>query len=171
MRGQGINAGSLCRVEGITPADAGTSRNALIYHSIKTDHPRGCGDKPDWRHNIFQDNGSPPRMRGQGNFPLKSVREFGITPADAGTRAPSLWRPHGAEDHPRGCGDKAYNDGWIGSKWGSPPRMRGQVPFPKYSSHSPGITPADAGTSARICSSIRSPTDHPRGCGDKFFRG
>ena len=64
-------------------------------------------------------------MRGQGNFPLKSVREFGITPADAGTRAPSLWRPHGAEDHPRGCGDKAYNDGWIGSKWLGEIRLSG----------------------------------------------
>ena len=147
MRGQVINAGSLCRVEGITPADAGTSRNALIYHSIKTDHPRGCGDKPDWRHNIFQDNGSPPRMRGQGNFPLKSVREFGITPADAGTSLLSFFHSCYSWDHPRGCGDKLSTRSLSAFPEGSPPRMRGQGWDGCVGFHSAGITPADAGTS------------------------
>ncbi len=45
--------------------------------------------------------------------------------------------------------------------------MRGQASAYKSCTATAGITPADAGTSARICSSVRSPTDHPRGCGDK----
>ena len=32
-----------------------------------------------------------------------------------------------------------------------------------------GITPADAGTSCSTTLGICTMTDHPRGCGDKFF--
>ena len=126
MRGQveyDLRFNAACR---ITPADAGTSAHDPQPLRLWSDHPRGCGDKLENCKGKEDCYGSPPRMRGQAEASPACVVWGGITPADAGTRAPSLWRPHGAEDHPRGCGDKAYNDGWIGSKWGSPPRMRGQ---------------------------------------------
>ena len=168
MRGQVINAGSLCRVEGITPADAGTSRNALIYHSIKTDHPRGCGDKPDWRHNIFQDNGSPPRMRGQVWIRGSGCTVRRITPADAGTSWQVLRLQPLPPDHPRGCGDKCDWMAFFISSCGSPPRMRGQDTWVSMDCHTPRITPADAGTRALMREGLNEMKDHPRGCGDKL---
>ena len=152
----------------ITPADAGTSlKNFRILVSLE-DHPRGCGDKEILllRHLLLR--GSPPRMRGQ------ELRHFGdlmgqrITPADAGTRSARFLYSFVLMDHPRGCGDKAYNDGWIGSKWGSPPRMRGQDTWVSMDCHTPRITPADAGTRALMREGLNEMKDHPRGCGDKL---
>ena len=72
-----------------------------------------------------------------------------ITPADAGTsdipRLPYLC----ATDHPRGCGDKQYLACVCLMGWGSPPRMRGQVPELYLCFPAAGITPADAGTRIR----------------------
>ena len=52
---------------------------------------------------------------------------------------------------------------------GSPPRMRGQGDLESCIIHTPGITPADAGTRRRGDPMERSNGDHPRGCGDKLI--
>ena len=107
-------------------------------------------------------------MRGQ------ELRHFGdlmgqrITPADEGKSVIDFVGLQKFRDHPRGCGDKAYNDGWIGSKWGSPPRMRGQDTWVSMDCHTPRITPADAGTRALMREGLNEMKDHPRGCGDKL---
>ena len=107
-------------------------------------------------------------MRGQEPPRFGDLMGQRITPADAGTRSARFLYSFVLMDHPRGCGDKAYNDGWIGSKWGSPPRMRGQDTWVSMDCHTPRITPADAGTRALMREGLNEMKDHPRGCGDKL---
>lgn len=52
----------------------------------KQDHPLECGDKPTENEVQAVNEGSPPRMRGQGCQHIPAGHGFGITPADAGTR-------------------------------------------------------------------------------------
>ncbi len=121
-------------------------------------------------------------MRGQVIIRFDSCLRVRITPADAGTRMKARPRitpadagtsPHGvlelvkAQDHPRGCGDKATSPGCITVTSGSPPRMRGQENLAGFKTANRWITPADAGTRSAFKEVAGLSSDHPRGCGDK----
>ena len=69
---------------GITPADAGKTRNAGIESRKIKDHPRGCGENNKMFTFSAQEIGSPPRMRGKPELNEKTIDEIRITPADAG---------------------------------------------------------------------------------------
>ena len=127
MRGQAKQPRLACSLTRITPADAGTSGGLECVRWCHADHPRGCGDKwSHWFHGL-NTTGSPPRMRGQAAAGRKRQYIPGITPADAGTRDSNQWTRRSAEDHPRGCGDKAMHTRRKPMATGSPPRMRGQA--------------------------------------------
>ena len=131
------------------------------------DHPRGCGDKTTCALKKEQTKGSPPRMRGQGDYDSHLYIIWRITPADAGTSWVLPFTRQPSQDHPRGCGDKSVKPNISAYPQGSPPRMRGQELFVSELINRRGITPADAGTSCNSRPSKRSGKDHPRGCGDK----
>ena len=57
----------------------------------------------------------------------------------------------------------------YGTKWGSPPRVRGKAARRTPDGRKPGITPACAGKSANVAESIKQYGDHPRVCGEKNF--
>ena len=103
-----------CR--GITPAYAGKSPAALVARARLMDHPRVCGEKHKLAHNPVREGGSPPRMRGKAIFAQFWAKWLRITPAYAGKRARlfRLFAPTG--DHPRVCGEKAYNRVISGSE-------------------------------------------------------
>ena len=50
---------------GITPADAGKTRNKELSENRYKDHPRGCGENSLLMQGSCDDAGSPPRMRGK----------------------------------------------------------------------------------------------------------
>ena len=107
-----------------------------------------CGDYISRRFLLFQEQGSPPRVRGLLFRSLKSSVFDGITPACAGTTPGNLLLSALHWDHPRVCGDYVH-DGGETSKWrGSPPRVRGLLNGLQPPAVITGITPACAGTTS-----------------------
>ena len=132
------------------------------------DHPRVCGEKFRAYAMIWQEWGSPPRMRGKGRFESPRCRAVGITPAYAGKSTgynPGHCRP---TDHPRVCGEKMSTDGQRVPISGLPPRMRGKVPMLRRFPIIQGITPAYAGKRRHERMGRQNGQDHPRVCGEKL---
>ena len=111
------------------------------------DHPRVCGEKFFNSLKTANPLGSPPRMRGKGQFHTGIMATTGITPAYAGKRTVRLATFSESPDHPRVCGEKCVVSSADDVKRGSPPRMRGKG------------RPA-------VCTPTVS-RDHPRVCGEK----
>ena len=114
--------------------------------------------------------GSPPRMRGKGVKARYERVAVGITPAHAGKRRRSPSTPRRWKDHPRACGEKDLSEAGADELGGSPPRMRGKVNFPAQVRPFHGITPAHAEKRRSKPTSWTCPGDHPRVCGEKYFR-
>ena len=150
MRGKGAAARAGLRAVGITPACAGKSASADCSISIKSDHPRVCGEKATVSITSPQNRGSPPHMRGKVTVFCCAVGAHGITPAHAGK---SLCRqipsPENG-DHPRVCGEKSTSSAARMRPTGSPPRMRGKVHKEVCDKLRLGITPAYAGKSGTV---------------------
>ena len=85
-------------------------------------------------------------MRGKRRVRFLFCLRTGITPADAGKTR--------------------YQHCNIGNLLGSPPRMRGKLVGYHYTDGVDRITPADAGKTTSMDSTLKSPEDHPRGCGE-----
>ena len=156
-----------CDHQRITPACAGKRRSDWIIRSIYWDHPRVCGEKLAAKAGSINGMGSPPRMRGKGNFHVVTHTKVGITPACAGKREVSTSTLLHLRDHPRMCGEKKTYEQVKSLPEGSPPHMRGKA----YSKVKPdeymGITPAYAGKSKCKCGWYVPYQDHPRVCGEK----
>ena len=105
MRGQRMYRQANKQVNGITPANAGTTMTQNGGFNNSTDHPRGCGDNSIGALQKRAADGSPPRMRGQPNLYSIQIVSQRITPADAGTTKCAVQRVVYIKDHPRGCGD------------------------------------------------------------------
>ena len=150
MRGKHYPAQSHLSLHGITPADAGKTPPLSQICRHDKDHPRGCGENCPIAQPRYLGRGSPPRMRGKLRGHLATVKQNGITPADAGKTFLRAETTVLHEDHPRGCGENWLSDLWGGIKNGSPPRMRGKLP-----------------TRWRQRNLKR---DHPRGCGENVKR-
>ena len=86
--------GILCRrflvasVTRITPAHAGNTQPVRPGETSSGDHPRACGEYPNFHKNSTRLLGSPPRMRGIHTHHQKNWRRPWITPAHAGNTIP-----------------------------------------------------------------------------------
>ena len=112
----------------VSPAYAGKSPARFSSPRRCRDHPRVCGEKfvqfPLFRlpsrltpayagkrcprsSRLPAQSGSPPHVRGKGNYLVHRCGNTRITPACAGKRPahPCSWA--GCWDHPRMCGEKA----------------------------------------------------------------
>ena len=125
MRGARGRAQAVLRLQGIIPADAGSTGATEIYSLCAKDHPRGCGEHRRSRQGSSIQVGSSPRMRGALRAVQAQPGDVGIIPADAGSttcrrlRMPVTW------DHPRGCGEHVSSYAYWAATLGSSPRMRG----------------------------------------------
>ena len=153
---------------GITPACAGKRSPLLPSHGAVRDHPRMCGEKRQFRRAVQCCRGSPPHVRGKGSRRYGSQWSAGITPACAGKRPISSIRWCGSWDHPRMCGEKKLKAGDFTKDTGSPPHVRGKGLEKKRGADIGGITPACAGKSGFVGSSLCGGEDHPRMCGEKI---
>ena len=130
---------------GITPACAG-KRLIVTSHNARTwDHPRVCGEKPEFLKSLSQGAGSPPRVRGKAQRVIAHLHEHGITPACAGKSLICSNCCCCMRDHPRVCGEKSYSLAVLGAASGSPPRVRGKGRTSSRCACAAGITPACAG--------------------------
>ena len=130
---------------GITPAGAGKTKIIDDYFTHYGDHPRRCGENKSGGCCVCMELGSPPRMRGKHQSRRFQARPRGITPADAGKTCCVHERTAKQWDHPRGCGENCSVPFFPLSFLGSPPRMRGKLPWLTPEEVDVGITPADAG--------------------------
>ena len=127
MRGKGVKARYERVAVGITPAHAEKRRSKPTSWTCPGDHPRVCGEKCEPKHDLFNEQGSPPRMRGKETAGQHCRRLSGITPAYAGKRPCSCRAMRRYGDHPRVCGEKTVMHNVAANKKGSPPRMRGKA--------------------------------------------
>ena len=105
-------------------------------------------------------------MRGKLRILSRLERAAGITPAHAGKTGPRRRRGFRLWDHPRACGENGFLKSSFATERGSPPRMRGKRGLCACTENLMGITPAHAGKTAPLCSSLRCLRDHPRACGE-----
>ena len=106
-------------------------------------------------------------MRGEGDLRQFFGLAEGITPACAGRSLHRWLWPFRYKDHPRVCGEKSLGARQGCRRAGSPPRVRGEVPFTAIPPCLHRITPACAGRSESSVLLPRTVEDHPRVCGEK----
>ena len=145
MRGTHPQSAAQWRPHGITPAYAGNTVIRLRARGMHEDHPRICGEHKEERMKKVCILGSPPHMRGTLLPAFRKAAFRGITPAYAGNTDLSPRLPLRAGDHPRICGEHKRDFVAKGDILGSPPHMRGTLPFLPQSMLARGITPAYAG--------------------------
>ena len=93
---------------GITPACAGKSTQYFPACSCIWDHPRVCGEKLSTTSTDIHPAGSPSRVRGKADFPVRCREHSRITPACAGKSSLMLLWSGPLRDHPRVCGKKFH---------------------------------------------------------------
>ena len=166
MRGalQAFPAG--LRVQGIIPADAGSTTDYYAWLLTQRDHPRGCGEHTRWSGRPSLTLGSSPRMRGAPCCSSGVVGCSGIIPADAGSTGLAIPYIPCSRDHPRGCGEHSAITPEAKANQGSSPRMRGARKRKLLVFGPAGIIPADAGSTPVTSVGTRWIGDHPRGCGE-----
>ena len=155
---------------GIIPAYAGSTRRSQFIANLAQDHPRVCGEHFLPQFGQYSCGGSSPRMRGALQ-PIEGLHlRDGIIPAYAGSTHPSGARRGGGRDHPRVCGEHVTCWSCCAISLGSSPRMRGAPHLRAYSSISARIIPAYAGSTGDGQGVPRVVWDHPRVCGEHFFK-
>ena len=187
VRGKEVCPAEVCPAEDITPACAGKRVQFVDRAAHLRDHPRVCGEKSTPQASFIFAEGSPPRVRGKEYRPVYSRMTFGITPACAGKSSLCSRYLIMSDNHPRVCGEKFPTELIFSIDKGSPPRVRGKANAfatdswevritPACAGKSQpvqvrragdGITPARAGKSLTLSSSVVSSKDHPRACGEK----
>ena len=154
-------------VPGSPPPMRGKVDVGIMEPIRNQDHPRLCGEKPDWDGLDKTAQGSPPPMRGKGQPNTRSSVTSGITPAYAG-KSRKFSRPVWVTgDHPRLCGEKRFLLIKHMFVYGSPPPMRGKGGYISPPLSRVGITPAYAGKSITKLTESAMCQDHPRLCGEK----
>ena len=114
-------------LDGIIPADAGSTVDMWMWIIPSEDHPRGCGEHILAAFSIVRASGSSPRMRGAHGCLTKHGQLQRIIPADAGSTRGGQAMSDPKQDHPRGCGEHIASAFCAKVGVGSSPRMRGAL--------------------------------------------
>ena len=154
VRGKGSSLGWSRAFHGITPACAGKSLPSLFFAHTYWDHPRMCGEKHYSLKITFLSSGSPPHVRGKDAHAAMRARVLRITPAHAGKSSILVAHWSAVWDHPRTCGEKSGSMSNFSRCSGSPPHMRGKVPYHDNAWFLTRITPAHAGKSFPVRRSV-----------------
>ena len=157
-----------CRIvlEGIIPACAGNTVEAVAERRGVGDHPRVCGEHPSTIWPCAIGRGSSPRVRGTQDDRRRGQRRHGIIPACAGNTERQPLRHLRFWDHPRVCGE--HSDAWFSAvaPVGSSPRVRGTLRRRDGVRGVRGIIPACAGNTGAGATRSHLSRDHPRVCGE-----
>ncbi len=90
-----------------------------------TVHPRVCGERRKMKIAAFWKGGSSPRVRGTPQDENRRLLEGRFIPACAGNASSGRIRSCLRTVHPRVCGERAALAGWLETRCGSSPRVRG----------------------------------------------
>ena len=170
MRGRVTTLPDCKRTPRITPAYAGKSPCSGPDTSAQRDHPRVCGEEKVYASRMRRQSGSPPRMRGRELDWTDKKTVDGITPAYAGKSNAHENSYSVCGDHPRVCGEENIRPCFWHIVQGSPPRMRGRELQQVRLEYRPGITPAYAGKRPPPFGPYEYREDHPRVCGEEYWR-
>ena len=85
-------------LDGIIPADAGSTNRACTASNPFQDHPRGCGEHFGQVWQAIMGWGSSPRMRGAQIASIISHNDERIIPADAGSTLKDPCNPNNMID-------------------------------------------------------------------------
>ena len=108
-------------------------------------------------------------MRGKRKQYLGQKNEPRITPAGAGKTSSRRRRKQHHGDHPRRCGENVFRCCCLSYPQGSPPQVRGKLLDAVIFRCFERITPAGAGKTLPIMSSVLLIKDHPRRCGENRY--
>ena len=112
---------------GIIPACAGNTQGRIGVNVAVRDHPRVCGEHETNTAKGRRFKGSSPRVRGTRARHDGGLPDRGIIPACAGNTHPRQPPPRTCRDHPRVCGEHAYQPMDEEADEGSSPRVRGTL--------------------------------------------
>ncbi len=130
------------------------------------DHPRWRGEHSLCNEFRLLTKGSPPLARGAPIGGNMSFKNFGITPAGAGSTRGWLDDAQKKWDHPRWRGEHCHHVYRDLYEAGSPPLARGARLLTRYKPLKHGITPAGAGSTIEPVFCYRRARDHPRWRGE-----
>ena len=146
MRGAPALRVAVITVDGIIPADAGSTLMIMGLSGTPQDHPRRCGEHIRAPALIPLRLGSSPQMRGARPPKCGQILACRIIPADAGSTEHSEPCRLPTEDHPRRCGEHPFLYVLVPCPGGSSPQMRGARNPSRGHRHHRRIIPADAGS-------------------------
>ena len=125
-----------------------------------------CGENPNSNSCGLRLTGSPPRVRGKLLCTRLHKMHVRLTPACAGKTARSILLVRPTRAHPRVCGENRGRGSLLGTRRGSPPRVRGKRHVREAIGEHVGLTPACAGKTRPACRPGSCRTAHPRVCGE-----
>ena len=114
---------------------------------------------------LYDEVGSPPRVREKLIAIETIIFFFRITPASAGKTGLQLLQRSRCQDHPRECGKNKTEEPVHVAIMGSPPRVREKLDTAVLWNRQYGITPASAGKTGGEIRPLHFYQDHPRECG------
>ena len=118
---------------------------------------------------VLSDIGSSPRVWGQVGLDIWYQFDSRIIPTRVGTSRACIAEVITQGDHPHACGDKTRPLKKLPKRWGSSPRVWGQVEYTGERHAGGGIIPTRVGTSCIIFYIENIWWDHPHACGDKSY--
>ena len=151
---------------GPSPRMRGTPGRPRTRPSIRTVHPRACGEHDDGTFTGYASVGPSPRMRGtrpvprNGRLPRRSI------PAHAGNTRADLEAGGAWAVHPRACGEHWAMGAPELCDAGPSPRMRGTLSHEPYIATFCRSIPAHAGNTSVYCRFSVPASVHPRACGE-----
>ncbi len=153
------------------PAGAGNANRVLAIFAACTVHPRGCGERLGTFSVNFHAIGSSPRVRGTLSPQALPMVPARFTPAGAGNAPSARLPPALAPVHPRGCGERLFDQIFEAVDGGSSPRVRGTRYYllDRYSCQR--FIPAGAGNARHGLNAHHANPVHPRGCGERLSPG
>ena len=130
-------------------------------------HPRAYGEEVSIPAIRALVSGSPPCVRGRGQFVPARLRFARFTPVRTG-KSPSRCRiARRAPVHPRAYGEESAHPSGKLLMGGSPPCVRGRAPQPVDHTGCVRFTPVRTGKSCRLPSAFSAPAVHPRAYGEE----
>ena len=149
------------------PAPAGNRSSRRALETIRSVHPRACGEQRVTHDLGPLKIGSSPRLRGTVPSIHRPREGLRFIPAPAGNSPPYPPRGISMAVHPRACGEQEFVGGSPNHYNGSSPRLRGTG---RVAHRSDRFIPAPAGNSCSKRGSSSRVTVHPRACGEQISK-
>ena len=168
MRGTGTPTRRRDERRRFIPARAGNSPVVQTISTVRSVHPRSCGEQGGFRRRDHLAPGSSPLVRGTVDAAKDQVVRNRFIPARAGNSSRLRPQAQTSTVHPRSCGEQDGRAHERVDVCGSSPLVRGTVLVLPVRELRERFIPARAGNSRRADRTGRQRPVHPRSCGEQF---